>query len=207
MTCQNTFSCLYIIAKIRRYLSQNPAKTTVHAYITSHLEYFNVLLRWSPYISDKSDKQTSTRREFCSSPCHTFIAVFSFPCGMGGGGNITPIPRRLHWLSVRFRSIFKILLLTYKALSGLTSSFTRDLLRRWNMALFIICKTLRKEGRAFQNIGKNIYIPDCKISLTSFVLYFQLLLIRSFIRIRCFSFVSWSLLQKQNSLYKCILIF
>ena len=31
-------------------------------------------------------------------------------------------------------------------------------------------KTLKKEGRAFQNIGKNIYIPDCKISLASFVL-------------------------------------
>ena len=50
------FTCLYIIAKIWRYLSQNPAKTTVHAYITSHLEYFIVLLLWSPYISDKSDK-------------------------------------------------------------------------------------------------------------------------------------------------------
>ena len=31
--------------------------------------------------------------------------------------------------------------------------------------------TLKKEGRAFRNIGKNIYIPDCKISLASFVLY------------------------------------
>ena len=34
-------------------------------------------------------------------------------------------------------------------------------------------KTLKKKGRAFQNIGnkKNIYIyvPDCKISLTSLV--------------------------------------
>ena len=33
-------------------------------------------------------------------------------------------------------------------------------------------KTLKKKGRAFQNIGNNlkyIYIPDCKISLTSLV--------------------------------------
>ena len=158
MTYQNMFSCLYIIAKIRRYLSQNPAKTTVHAYITSYLEYFNVLLLWFPYISDKSDKWTSTRREFCSSPCHLFITAFSFPCGMGGGRNITPMPRRLHWLSVHFRMIFKILLLTYKPLSSLVSRFIRDLLRRWNMALFIKCKTLKKRGRAFRNIGKNIYI-------------------------------------------------
>ena len=41
-------------------------------------------------------------------------------------------------------------------------------------------------------------IPDCKISLASFVLYFHLKLIRFFIRIRSFFFVSWSLLQKVN---------
>ena len=59
-------------------------------------------------------------------------------------------------------------------------------------------KTLKKEGRAFRNFSKfcYIYIPDCKISLASFVLYFHLLLIRSSIRIRSFSFLSWSLLQK-----------
>ena len=44
----------------------------------------------------------------------------------------------------------------------------------------------------------NIYIPDCKISLASFVLYFHLLLIGSFIRVRSFFFISWSLLQKLN---------
>ena len=40
-----------------------------------------------------------------------------------------------------------------------------------------------------------IYIPDCKIILAFFVLYFHLLLIRSY-RIQSFFFVSWSLLQK-----------
>ena len=45
------------------------------------------------------------------------------------------------------------------------------------------------------NLG---YIPDCKISLASFVLYFHFLLIRSFISNRSFFFVSWSLLQKLN---------
>ena len=49
---------------------------------------------------------------------------------------------------------------------------------------------------------KDIYIPDCKISLASFVLYFHLLLNRSFIRIRPFFFVSWSLLKKLNLLFQ-----
>ena len=45
---------------------------------------------------------------------------------------------------------------------------------------------------------KIIYIPEYKISLASFVKYFHLLLIRSFIRIRSFFFVSWPLLSKLN---------
>ena len=45
---------------------------------------------------------------------------------------------------------------------------------------------------------KYIYIPDCKTSLASFVLYFHLLLIRFFIKIWSFLFVSSSLLQKLN---------
>ena len=37
--------------------------------------------------------------------------------------HITPILIGLHWLPVRFRIIFKILLLTYKALNGLALSY------------------------------------------------------------------------------------
>ena len=44
---------------------------------------------------------------------------------------------------------------------------------------------LKKEGRAFRNIGKK-YNPDSNISLASFVQCFHLLLIRSFITIRSF---------------------
>ena len=43
--------------------------------------------------------------------------------------NITPILTGLHWLPVHFRIIFKISLLTYKALNWLVPSFNRDLLR------------------------------------------------------------------------------
>ena len=115
------------------------------------------------------------------------------PVGWLEGGTLhrSPIPRRLHWLAVRFRSIFKILLLTYKALSGLV------LLRPWNMALFIICKTLKKEGHAFRNIGKNIYIfPTVKSALHFLSYTFTYCWLESFIRIRYFFFVRWSLLQK-----------
>ena len=147
--------CLYIIAKIRRYLSQNPAKTTVHGCITSYLEYFNIL--WFPYISDKSDKWTSTRREFCSPLVTPSLPPSPSPVGWGEGEHYTDT-KAFTLALCALQNDFKILLLTYKALSSLVSSFIRDLLRRWNMALFIKCKTLKKGGRAFRNIGKNIYI-------------------------------------------------
>jgi len=43
--------------------------------------------------------------------------------------SLTPILRSLRWLPVHFRVIFKILLLTYKALNGLAPDYIRDLLR------------------------------------------------------------------------------
>ena len=43
--------------------------------------------------------------------------------------HITPILRSLHWLPVHYRIVFKILLLTYKALNGLAPDYIRDLLR------------------------------------------------------------------------------
>ena len=49
----------------------------------------------------------------------------------------------------------------------------------WNglwVVVWFVRKTLKKEGRAFQNIGKRNVVSDCKISLAfNFLfLYFQL---------------------------------
>ena len=42
--------------------------------------------------------------------------------------HITPILFNLHWLPINYRIIFKILLITYKALNDLAPSYVRDLL-------------------------------------------------------------------------------
>ena len=46
--------------------------------------------------------------------------------------HITPIRRHLHWLPVRYRIIFKILVQTYKALNGLAPSYIKDQLKYKN---------------------------------------------------------------------------
>ncbi len=42
--------------------------------------------------------------------------------------HITPVLRQLHWLPVQYRVKFKILLLTFKALHGISPSYIKDML-------------------------------------------------------------------------------
>ncbi len=42
--------------------------------------------------------------------------------------HITPILESLHWLTVRFHTDFKIIMLTYKALHGLAPNYLSELL-------------------------------------------------------------------------------
>ena len=107
---------IHSIAKIRWYLSQSTTVAIVHAYITSRLDYCNALLYGLPkYLINRlqllqnlaAHLVTLTRRQ----------------------EHITPILRSLHWLPVHYRIVFKILLLTYKALNGLASDYIEDLLK------------------------------------------------------------------------------
>ena len=42
--------------------------------------------------------------------------------------HITPVLRKLHWLPVQYRIIFKVLLLVYKGLNGLAPAYISELL-------------------------------------------------------------------------------
>ena len=42
--------------------------------------------------------------------------------------HITPVPTKLHWLPIKFRIQFKVLLLVYKALNGLAPKYIKELL-------------------------------------------------------------------------------
>ncbi len=67
--------------------------------------------------------------------------------------HITPVLQSLHWLPVRYRVDFKILLIVYKSLNGMAPSYISDLLiehnvtrslRSSNQRLLFIPKTRRK---------------------------------------------------------------
>ena len=115
--CRSAFFRIHSIANIRGYLSQSTTETTVHAYITWLMEHCNALLYGLPnYLINRlqlvQNSEAARLVNFTRRQEH-----------------ITPILRSLHWLPVHFRVIFKISLLTYKALNGLAPDNIRDLLR------------------------------------------------------------------------------
>ena len=87
----------------------------------------------------------------------------------------------------------------YTSTHGLAAPVTHACTQLYHISLGCLgsLPKVRAERKAVPSeiLVKKIYIPDCKISHASFVLYFHLLLLRSFIRIRSFFFISWSLLS------------
>ena len=115
-TCCSAFYHLHNIRRIRKYLSRESTETLIHAFITSRVDYcINSLLYGLPtcQLSKLQRVQNAAARLIfnASKFCH-----------------ITPLLVQLHWLPVKERINFKILLITFKALHGLAPSYISDLI-------------------------------------------------------------------------------
>ena len=111
----SSFYYLYNIRRIRKYLSRRCTETLVHAFITARIDYCNSLLFGLPdYRINKLQRiQNAAARLICQQSrfCH-----------------ISPLLFDLHWLPVKFRIEFKILLITFKALKGLAPTYIDSLI-------------------------------------------------------------------------------
>uniref|UniRef100_A0A3Q3JNC3 Reverse transcriptase domain-containing protein n=1 Tax=Monopterus albus TaxID=43700 RepID=A0A3Q3JNC3_MONAL len=144
---RSAFFHLRNIAKIRSILSQSDAEKLVHAFVTSRLDYCNSLLSGCPNNSLKSLQLIQN-------------AAARVLTGTSKRDHISPILASLHWLPVKFRIEFKILLLTYKALNDKAPSYLKDLvepyhpnraLRSQSAGLLVVPRVHRSRmgGRAF----------------------------------------------------------
>ena len=97
-TCNSAFYYLCNLRRIRKYLSKNNTKTLVHAFISRRIDYCNSLLYGLPeYQLKKLQRvQNVCARLICNEIkyCH-----------------LTPSLVDVHWLPVKFRIEFKILLI------------------------------------------------------------------------------------------------
>ena len=140
--CKSAFHHIHNIAKIRDCLTQDDTETLIHALITCKLDYCNSLLYGLPqYLIDRLQRvQNSAARLVTRTRKYE---------------HITPILRDLHWLPVKQRITYKILLLTYKSLNGMAPAYLTNLVCRYN------------PGRKLRSASKHLLRPP-KVNLKSY---------------------------------------
>ena len=111
-----SFHHLKNISKIRRYLSGSDAQKLVHAFVSSKLDYCNALL--------SGIKQTTLKK---LQSVQNYAAKLA--CNPAQRrNNVDDILHELHWLNIKERILFKVMLLTHKYFVGNASSYFCDLL-------------------------------------------------------------------------------
>ena len=103
------------IARVRPFPSLASTEGLMHAFISGRIDYCNALLSGLPKIS------ITCLQLLQNSAAHVLMRT-------RGREHITPVLKSLHWLPVRFRIDFKVLLVVYKCLNGLGPSCLSDLL-------------------------------------------------------------------------------
>ena len=113
--CSSGFYFLHNLRRIRKYLSQDCLVTLIHAFVTSRLDYCNSLIYGLPQC------QISKLQRVQNAAARIALDLSKFD-------HISPALRQLHWLPVVKRIQFKILLLTFKAIHGLTPPYLSEII-------------------------------------------------------------------------------
>ena len=113
--CQGAYFQLHNIAKIRHCLTVNACKTIVHALVTSKLDYGNAVLFGinGRLLNKLQMTQNSAARLIMRQRRRD---------------HITPVLIALHWLPIRFRVMYKLLVLTFLAIHNLAPAYITDLI-------------------------------------------------------------------------------
>ena len=113
--CRSCGLHIHNVGKIVRYLTPRATGQLVHAFIVSRLDSCNALLHGLPddQVRGLQLIQNTAARQVTRTRKHE---------------HITPVLRRLHWLPVRERIHFKILLLAFKCQHRLAPGYLAELL-------------------------------------------------------------------------------
>ena len=115
--CKDLNFSLYSLGKIRKFIDKPTAEKLVNATITSKLDHCNSelygvkdtgALDKLQLIQNNAARIVSLRRKY---------------------DHITPVLQDLHWLPVKQRINYKILLMTYKALNGKAPDYISELVQ------------------------------------------------------------------------------
>jgi hypothetical protein len=117
--CRKAIFQLRRIGKIRKYLTKAAAKSLVQALVLSNLDYANALLFGLPNeLLERLEKiQRSAAR----------LVV-----GAKKYDRITSHMKALHWLPLRQRIVFKLMVLTYRCLNGTAPRYLSSRVGRYH---------------------------------------------------------------------------
>ena len=103
--CRAASFALHKLGQIRKYLDKHTTEKLVHAFVTCRLDNGNSVFYGLPgkLIAKLQRAQNSAAR----------LVILT-----KSRDHISPILRDLHWLPVKSRIMYKILLLTYKCIHG-----------------------------------------------------------------------------------------
>jgi exonuclease III len=114
--CKAAWFHLRNIGRIRSYLDNSSTAKLIHAFVSSKLDCNNSLL-----IGISKEKRGRLQRiQNAAARLVTLTSKYD---------HITPVLKDLHWLPIAQRIEYKILLLTFKALTGQAPTYLKDLLQ------------------------------------------------------------------------------
>ena len=116
--CRKASFALRRIGKVRRFLNKASTEILIPSFVSSLLDNCNSLL------IGICDKDMNKLQRIQNSAAR--LVSLQKKCQ-----HITPILKDLHWLPVKFRIQFKIIVLTFKSLNGLSPEYLSDLVLQY----------------------------------------------------------------------------
>ena len=114
LICRNTHFHLRNIGAVRNLLPLSAVEQLIHSLVTSRLDYCNSLLYGVPsYKLARIQRMQNIAARIVSRCSRT--------------DHITPVLQSLHWLPIKYRVLFKLLLLTYRCVYGLAPNYLSSL--------------------------------------------------------------------------------
>ena len=139
--CRVSYYHLKNISDIRKYLSKDSAQKLVHAFVTSRLDYCNSLLYGTSSI-------LLSKLQWVQNMAARIVAL------KGKYEHITPVLKDLHWLPIRYRIIYKLLLITYKALNNQAPVYIKDFIQMYESKR----SNLRSSGQSLLHVPKSNFV-------------------------------------------------
>ena len=144
---RSCYQQLYHIGRIRCYIDENTASILARSLILSKLDFCNSLLIGLPDTLVKKLQRVqnnAARLVFRKKKCE----------------NVTPLLIKLHWLPVKQRIIYKLNVLTHKALNKLAPVYLQDLIIQYAPSRSLRSSSqflLQEPGSKLKSYGDRAY--------------------------------------------------